>query len=249
MSINKGNLYDTEASVSLHNDLLVAKSSESDEIDLLEFASVLLNNILWIVAIVLVFAMGTFVFTRYFITPIYRATGSIYVVSSKDSVINLSDFQVGNYLASDYEEVVYTWEVLHQTRHNLKLSYSDEELRDMLHVNNPTNTRILELSIDSRHPQEAATIVNELMNVVSSYVVNVMETERPNILSKAQVPTKQHSPSITRNTMLGALIGSFISILVIFILFILDDKVKTPEDALKYTGLHTLAVIPRFKQK
>jgi capsular polysaccharide biosynthesis protein len=48
-----------------------------------------------------------------------------------------------------------------------------------------------------------------------------------------------------RNTALGAVLGGFLSVLIIFIFFMLDDKVKTPDDALKYTGLHTLAIIPR----
>lgn len=245
MSVKKEKLQGVDVSVGLYDDLRVAKSSGDDQIDLLEFLSSLLTHIWWIVAAVLIFAIGTFVITRYFITPIYRATGSFYVVSTKDSVANVSDFQVGNYLASDYEKVVYTWTVLEQTRENLNLSYSYEELRDMLHVTNPTNTRILEISIDSPDPQEAAMITNELMNVVSGYVVNVMETKKPNVLSEARVPTRVHSPNTAKNTVLGAILGGFISALIIFILFMLDDKVKTPDDALKYAGLHTLTIIPR----
>ncbi|MGI6724646.1 MAG: YveK family protein [Christensenellales bacterium] len=243
MSAKKEKPQDTDVSASLYNELQAI--SENDQIDLLELANVMLNNIRWIIAAVLLFAAGAFVFTYYFITPIYRATGSIYVVSSKDSVVNLSDFQVGNYLASDYEKVVYTWEVLQQTRQNLDLNYSFDKLRGMVQVYNPANTRILEIYVDSPSPQEAAKITNELMNVVSSYVVNVMETEKPNILSEARVPTQRYSPSYTRNVMFGAVLGGFVSVLAIFILYILDDKIKTPEDALKYAGLHTLAIIPR----
>jgi capsular polysaccharide biosynthesis protein len=245
MSTNKEKLQDVDASVGLYNELRVAKSSEDDQIDLLEFLNALLTHVWWVVAAVLIFAIGAFVFTRYFITPIYRATGSFYVVSTKDSDANVSDFQVGNYLASDYEKVVYTWTVLEQTVENLNLNYSYEKLRNMLHVTNPTNTRILEISIDSPDPQEAAMITNELMNVVSSYVVEVMETKKPNVLSEARVPTQVHSPNTMRNTALGAVLGGFLSVLIIFIFFMLDDKVKTPDDALKYTGLHTLAIIPR----
>lgn len=217
------------------------------EIDLLELLSVLLANLRWIVLAVLFCAAGAFFYTQHFVTPMYRSTGSLYVVSSRDSVINLSDFQMGNYLASDYEKVVYTWEVLQQTRENLNLPYTQEALRSMIFVNNPQNTRILEITVQSAIPREAANIANQLMLVVSDYVQNVMETEKPNILSEAQVPTVRHSPSKTRNTMLGGVLGGFLSVLVIFIVFMLDDKIKTPDDILKYTGIPTLAIVPRME--
>ena len=245
MDPHNGATRDVPITRSFRNEQEAVSSYEEKEIDLLELLSVLMANAKWIIAAVLIFAVAAFTFTRYFITPMYRSTGSIYVVSSKDSVINLSDFQMGNYLASDYEKVVYTWEVLHQTRQNLALDYSQDKLRGMVRVNNPANTRILEITVESPNAQEAAAIANELMRVVSNYVVNVMETEKPNILSEALVPSRRYSPSLTRNTMLGGVLGGFLSVLTIFVLFILDDKIKTPEDILKHAGLQTMAIIPK----
>ncbi|MGI6634769.1 MAG: YveK family protein [Christensenellales bacterium] len=246
MSINKEQLQEADASVGMYNKQQTTNSSEEDlTTDLLELMNFFLTNLRWIIAAILLSAIGAFVFTRYYVTPVYRSTGSIYVVSPKDSVVNLTDFQIGNYLASDYVKVVYTWEVLQQTRQNLKLDYSYEELRNMVSVTNPANTRILEISIVSTIPEETALIANELMNVVSDYVVNVMETEKPNILSEARIPAQRFSPSFTQNTMKGAFMGGFFSVLILFVIFILDDKVKTSDDALKYAGLYTLAIIPR----
>lgn len=245
MDPKKTTEHQANGSLSIQSDIAASSMNEEKEIDLLELLSVLLANIKWIILAVLLFAVAAFMYTRLFVTPMYRSTGSIYVVSSKDSVINLSDFQMGNYLASDYEKVVYTWEVVQQTSQNLSLRYTNDQLRRMIRVNNPANTRILEITVESSSPQEAANIANELMRVVSDYVITVMETERPNILSEAQVPSQRYSPSLTRNTMLGAILGGFLSVLVLFIIFVLDDKIKTPDDILKHAGMHTLAVIPK----
>ena len=46
--------------------------------------------------------------------------------------------------------------------------------------------------------------------------------------------------------MLGAVLGGFVSVLAIFIIFMLDDKIKTPDDILKHTGMPTLAIVPRM---
>lgn len=235
------NVNPAQITISAGND-----GNEEPEIDLWELLSFLLSKIGLIIAAVLTGAVIALLYTHFLVTPMYRSTGSLYVVSAKDSVINLSDFQVGNYLASDYEEVIYTWEVLQKTKDNLGLSYTTDEMRRMIFINNPQNTRILEVTVQSESPREAGLIANELMRVVSDYVGDVMETERPNVLSEAQTPLRPHSPSKTRNTMLGALLGGFISVFVIFIIFVLDDKVKTPDDILKYAGMPTLAIIPRI---
>lgn len=235
--------------LSVQNAVQPGAQNGETEIDLLELLNVLLSNLRWIIAAVLIGALGAFFYTQYFVVPMYRSTGKLYVVSSQDSVINLSDFQVGNYLASDYEKVVYTWEVLEQTKENLSLPYTQEQMRRMISINNPQNTRILEITVQSRSPREAALIANELMLVVSKYVVDVMETEQPNILSEAQIPLERFSPSKTRNTMLGAVLGGFVSVLAIFIIFMLDDKIKTPDDILKHTGMPTLSIVPRTAAK
>lgn len=219
---------------------------QEPEIDLLELLSVVMANIRWVIAAILAGAVLAFLYTQYFITPMYRSTGSIYVVSSKDAVVSLSDFQVSNFLTSDYEKVVYTWEVLQTTTENLGLPYSQEELRKMITVINPQNTRILEITVQSSNPGEAARIANELMVVVSNFVGSVMETEKPNILSEAKVPIERYSPSKTRNTLLGGVLGGSLSLLAIFIVFMLDDKVKTPDDIQKYAGMPTLAIVPHF---
>ena len=49
------------------------------EIDLLELLNVLLSNLRWIIAAILIGALGTFLYTHFFIKPMYRSTGNLYV--------------------------------------------------------------------------------------------------------------------------------------------------------------------------
>lgn len=44
-------------------------------------------------------------YTIYFVTPMYEATSTIYVLSHRDSAINMADLQVGTALTSDYIKV------------------------------------------------------------------------------------------------------------------------------------------------
>lgn len=220
------------------------ENSAEIEIDLMELFFRLIENARKIIAGALV---GMFVFAAYsflLATPMYEATCKIYVLSASDSAINLSDLQIGATLTADYQEVFTTWEVHEQVLQNLGLDYTYEELEDMLQVTNPSDTRILEITITSDDPVEAAAMANEYADVASRYISDTMVTDEPSVLSKALQPTEPVSPRKLLNTALGFLLGALVMCAIVTVQFILDDKIKTAEDIRKYTGMATLAVVP-----
>lgn len=212
----------------------------------LEFLSHLLAHWKLIVCCVFACAAVLGLCTMFLMTPEYEATAKMYVLSSSDSVVNLSDLQLGTYLASDYQEVFTTHEVTRKVISNLNLPYTQKQLQRMLTLSNPSGTRILHIKIRSANPVEAASIANEYLKVASQYISDVMLTDKPTVLSSAQAPTLPVGPSLLRNTVVGALLGMILSGLFLLIWFLVDDKVKTGDQLTKLTGLPVLAQIPLF---
>lgn len=220
------------------------EASQEIEIDLMELFFRLIENSKKIIAGALV---GMFVFAAYsflLATPMYEATCKIYVLSTSDSAINLSDLQIGSQLTADYQEVFDTWEVHEQVLQNLNLDYTYEELEEMIGISNPSDTRILEITITNDDPAEAAAMANEYAAVASRYISDTMVTDEPTVLSEALQPTEPVSPRKVFNTALGFLLGALVMCAIVTVQFILDDKIKTAEDIRKYTGMPTLAVVP-----
>lgn len=214
------------------------------EIDLIELGYELIDKLKYIIISAVIGLLISGVYTFFIATPIYEAVAKLYVLNSGDSVVNLADLQLGNYLASDYTEVFKTWEVNEMVRTNLGLDYTYEELEGMVSISNPQDTRILYISVQSPDPNEAMTMANEYGKVVSDYVSQIMATERPNTLSSAILPDKPVSPKKTQNLIIGLLLGLVISVGVIVVRFVLDDTVKSADDIMKYTGLTVLAIVP-----
>lgn len=225
----------------------VATKAEEDAatIDLVDLMYRLLAGwkLIAILAVALALVVG--VYTIGFVTPLYEATATIYVLSPSDSAIDMSDLQIGTALTSDYLKVFQMWEVHEGVISNLGLPYDYEQMRDMLSVKNDADTRMLDITITSPSPTEAASIANEYAEVVSDYIAQTMSTDRPNMVSSALVPANPVSPNKTRNILLGFIIGALIGVGIITVRMLLDDKYKTAEDIRKYTGLVTLAVIPQ----
>ncbi len=214
------------------------------EIDLIELFYALLRSYKLILAFVFAVTLLAGIYTKYIAVPMYESTAKLYVLNSRDSAINLSDLQIGSYLTNDYQQVFKTWEVHEQVRQNLGLDYSYRKLESMLRVENPANTRILQLTVRSDSPDEAKAMANEYANVAQQYISETMQTEKPSILSVALKPLSPSSPSLSKNLMIGFMLGLLIPCAIVFIRFISDDKIKTTEDITKYAGLSTLAVVP-----
>ena len=222
---------------------------ESDEetIDLLELLYALLGKWREIAAATVACALIAAIGVLFFVTPKYQASSTIYVISRKDSAINISDLQIGTALTDDYIQVFHMWEVQEKVISNLDLPYTYNQLDGMLSVTNASNTRMLEIPVTSESAQEAADIANEYATVVRDYIAKKMATDKPSIMSTALVPTVPVSPNKTKSILLGALLGFVVSAGVIVVITLLDDTYKTTEDIKKYTGLVTMAVIPLEK--
>ena len=176
--------------------------------------------------------------------PIYEATSKLYVLASSDSAINLSDLQIGSYLTSDYTEVFNTWEVHEIVRQNLGLQYTREELGDMLRIENPSDTRVLNITVSNSDPAEAALLANEYAKVARQYISTTMQTDEPSQFSEALVPKEPVSPRKKLNVALGFILGAMAVCAFLVVTFLMDDKIKTADEIRRYTGLPTLAIVP-----
>jgi capsular polysaccharide biosynthesis protein len=74
-----------------------------------------------------------------------------------------------------------------------------------------------------------------------------METDEPNIVEEGVASNVPISPSVFKNSLISGMLGGVLSIVIILIIYILDDTIKTSDDIEKYLGLNTLAEIPLAK--
>ena len=222
-------------------------NTDEQEIDLLELARVIWKKI-WLVAIgFIVCAVLTFVVTKFFITPQYKATSSIYIFSKSTSITSLTDIQIGSNLTSDFRYIAIQRDVIESVSEELGLDLTFEQLSSAVSVTNPSGTHILEISATNPSNVVAANIANSLADKVRDSIADIMNTDRPSVIQRAVVPDKKFSPSTTKNTMIGALVGAIIMIALITVKYLLDDTIKTDEDVRKYLQLDTLAQIPYVK--
>jgi capsular polysaccharide biosynthesis protein len=221
-----------------------AAEQDEDTIDLLELALGLLEHWKLIAVTAVTGAVLMALYTFFLVTPMYKATATIYVVSRNDSVLNFSDLQVGSELTSDYIKVFEMWEVHEKVISNLDLDYTYTNMASMLSVTNTSDTRMLDITVTNPDPEGAAAIANEYADVGAKYISEKMKTDEPTLMSSARVPENPFSPNKAKNILLGFVVGFVLACGVVVVRILLDDTYKTAEDIRKYAGLVVLASVP-----
>ncbi len=240
---------------------IVQRPEAEDEIDLVELFYLLWGHA-WQIALCLFVGAGiAFGVTKFLITPKYEATSSIYIVSaSNNSVVNLTDLQIGAQLTADYQELILSRPLLEDVIRNLELTNAEGQpmstaaLSSMITITNTDDTRILKVTVTSPDPQESADIANELIDQACIYLPQIMETEEPNLVEEAIPPTEKSSPSTARNVLIGGLLGACLACGVLVVRYLMNDTFVTPDDVVKYLGVQPLAIVPEadlgsFNQK
>ena len=214
------------------------------EIDLIELIKLFWSKI-WIIILVTVLGFGVSAgFTMLFMKPVYKSTSIMYVLTKSTSITSLADIQMGTQLTQDYIVVIKSRPVVETVIDNLGLDMSFEELRGSISVNNPANTRFLEITVSNHDAFLAKKIVDEIANVSAEQMAAVMETQAPNIMDYGQIPSHPSEPSLVKNSMVGAMLGFVLICGILTVMYILNDSIKTPDDIEKYLGLNTLGLIP-----
>ena len=216
---------------------------QAKTIDLVELFYYLLSKLHFLLLGMIAGAVLLGAYASSSITPIYTATSKLYIMGSTGNSI-IADLQIGTVLTMDYQEVFKTWEVHQMVNEALGTNYSYSALQSMISVSNPEDTRIL--YITARHPdsQTAADIANAYATAAKRFIVQTMKTDEPSTFSIALVPGVASSTSVTSYVIRGVLLGTVLAGGVLVLIFLLDNRPKSPEDVMRYANIPTLAVIP-----
>ena len=141
------------------------------EIDLLDLAYMLMDHWHHLLLCLLAGALALNAFAFFFIEPTYESTAKLYVVStSDDSVVNLNDLNLGTSLTSDYEELMFSYPVLNRVIEKLKLDMDYEELAKLYTLNNPSDTRVLQITATTTDPQLSMDLAETMAEEAASYL-------------------------------------------------------------------------------
>ena len=219
------------------------------EIDIKDLIFEIIGHWKIVTASTVLVAMIAFVISAFVITPQYESISELYVLSKSTSITSLADVQMGTNLTYDYEVVAQGRPVLEQVISNLELDETYRSLKKKVALNNPTNSRILQITVTDPEPLRAKYIADEIAEVASAFIAEKMDQDPPTIIQRGYADGEPVSPNTLKNTVIGALIGAFISIALVVVSYLLNDTIMTSEDVERKIGLNVLGTLPYEEDK
>lgn len=224
----------------------VLEKNQEVEIDLKRLFGALMKKA-WLIAIVSVLcAVISLVGTVMFITPQYRSSIMFYVNNSAGATDGLSssDITASRNLVKSYLVILDTKETLQQVVDRTGLDYTYKQIQSMISADAVDSTEIIKITVTTEDPEEAALIANALAEIVPNQITSIIEGTSARIVETAEVATHPSSPSKTKNTIIGFLVGFVFIAGAIVLHELFDITIRTEEDISSQTSLPVLASVP-----
>ncbi len=214
------------------------------EIDLKDLLLELLSYWKWILLSMIFVAAIAFSISKFILVPKYESTAKLFVLTKSTSITTLADIQMGTSLTNDYMVTVKGRPVLDQVIANLDLNESYDSLKEKVTLNNPSNSRILEITVQDEDPKRAKVIADEIAEVGSGFIAEKMDQDPPTVIQRGYSDGKPVSPQTVKNTLIGAMIGALLACAIIVISYLFNDTIMVAEDIEKKLGLNVLGTLP-----
>ena len=218
-----------------------AQKNDEIEIDLGELFLNIVSHWAAILLCTVLLATVGYSYGRFMTTPQYSSTSVLYVLSKSTSITSVADLQVGSNLTNDYLQVIKARPVLEQVIENLGLNMTYGQLASSVTVTNQSNTRMLSITVRNKDIKQAKMITDEIADVSAAFISEKMDQDPPTVI---QTDAKAVSTSPAKYALYGAAMGLLLAVGVIVLMSLLNDKIMTPEELEKRTGLHSLATLP-----
>ena len=198
----------------------------------------------------LVFAVAGFFISSFVIAPKYEASADMMVNNrntndqNSQEGVSQADIQASSSLVSTYSVILKSHNVLEKVISDCKLDYTYEQLSDMVSVEAVDTTQVMRITVTDGDPNEALKIVTDIVKLAPDAIMNSIDAGSVTTTDQPWTTGKPVSPSVRKDTLIGALIGLLLAVVIVVIQELTNDKFKTVEDVRTVLDLNVLGVIP-----
>ena len=207
---------------------------------------------LWLIVLVPAVCMGiVFVQQHFFFHPEYRSTATLYILKQENEAgynYTNSDFSLALDVVNDCTYILKSSVVLDQVIQSLELDMSYDELYHCIETENPSDTRILEVSATTHSASLSKKIADEVCAVGIDAITEAMGFEQVNLYAKGLESSEPSNAWGLLGYLLTGIMAAVATYSVILIVYIFDDCIRTKEDIEAYLGVSILGDIPNFNE-
>lgn len=217
---------------------------------LLELLQIIRKHLKLCIALPIIFALVTAVFSFVVLANTYTASVSMYVLAnSSETQANTTlstDLSASQMLTNDVSQLIQSERVLNQTANQLGMAEQELEKYDV-EVTSSTTTRLITIEVTGDTPNSAAAIANGLANTTNTVAQEIMDIEAVNVIDQAAVPTSPSGPPRTMYIAVAFLAGIFVAVAIVVVMDMVNTRIRKPEEIEELLEIPVIGKIPTIK--
>ena len=226
------------------------KNNDEVVIDLRRILEAVLKKSWLVVLASVVGAVLALLVTVFAITPEYQSAAMFYVNNNSLSVgdasfsISSGDLSTSRNLVESYIVILNTRESLNDVIDYAGVDRTYKDVKKMISAAAVNETEIFEVVVTSTDPVEAERIANAIAYILPKRISSIIEGTSAKVVDAAVVPVKPSSPSYTKNTVIGFLLGFVMVVGMVALQEIFDVSIREDEDISQTCSHPILASVP-----
>lgn len=217
---------------------------------LLELLQIIRKHLKLCIALPIIFALATAVFSFVALANTYTASVSMYVLANSSETqagTTLStDLSASQMLTNDVSELIKSERVLNQTANQLGMTEQELEKYDV-EVTSSTTTRLITIEVTGDTPNSAAAIANGLANTTNTVAQEIMDIEAVNVIDQAATPDEPSGPPRTMYVAVAFLAGIFAAVAIVVVMDMVNTRIRKPEEIEELLEIPVIGKIPTIK--
>lgn len=223
----------------------------SKQITIGDLLKMFLAHIKLIIILVILGGLLAFLYVSYMVTPMYTTSSLILVqnASSFDSGITSSNNQNGNEGRVNMSDISSSVTLANTCA---TLFMVAPEMKGVIAGANVSiapveESYFLRVTATSSDPHTAANVANSVADKAHDVYKQYFDAGKAEAVEYADVPSAPSSPNKTRFIIIGVLIGLVLSLVIAFLLEIVDTTIKPGDDLYKQYEIPVFAEIIDFE--
>ena len=219
------------------------------EMNISKMINLLLARLKYIVLVSLIFALATFGYTKMFVAEEYTSTAKFLVTmdetNSKSTEANFVKEAIHSYLAI-YETEKFFSEAAEIYNAEYSTNYTASNLKAMTKIAQATNEDqpYFTIKITASTPDLAFNLANTVSDYAKVKADEYKALNEIRLIDDPLKPLVPSSPDVTKNTLMGLLMGAVLASAAFIIRELMDKKIKNLEDITSAYDIPILGVVP-----
>lgn len=220
---------------------------EEETIDLAELFRAVLKYFKLIIVLCIIFAVCGYFGTKFLIAPKYTASTSIYLTPqiSESGALDYNSQIANSKLVTNAVNLLTQDNIMSEVAKNVGLE-SASSVKNVVSVSNESNTEIITISATTTDPKLSKDIANDTVSTFVKTMQKNLNVRNIEVVDKAKLSYVPSGPNVKKNTMMAGLIGLVVGVGYAVLRFLLDNRLRTKEEAEKYLGIPVFCEIPEL---